>query len=90
MSILIRKLDDGYLVTDNRGPVVWEGAAVTFNDAQTMAENRLNPRLPSPPPGKCNDGYPAAEPSGGLTLAEAQFDQAIGTRECVGSLCSLD
>lgn len=88
MSIQIRRLNDGYLVTDNRGPTIWEGAAVTFLDAQTMAENRLNPRLPSPPP--CVEGYTTPTASGGLTLAEVQFDQATGDRECVGGLCSMD
>lgn len=66
MSIRIRKLDDGYLVTDDRGARVWEGAAVSFADAEVMAESRLNPRLPAPPPGHNgatdHGGYAEARP----------------------------
>ena len=91
MSIRIRKLDDGYLVTDDRGPRIWEGAAVSMADAEIMAEGRLNPRLPSPPPGpgQSNSGY--AEDAPTHPLAERQFEQATGASgRCVGSLCELD
>lgn len=87
MSIRIETLDDGYLVVDTRGPRTWRGAAVTMADAEVMAENRLNPRLPAPPPGPClaSSGYAEAHP-----LAQAQFDQATGDAPCVGGVCSLD
>lgn len=94
MSIRIRKLDDGYLVTDSRGPQVWEGAAVSMADAEVMANNRLAPRLPSPPPGAptpavClpTSGYAEPEPH---PLAAAQYDQATGGAPCVGGVCALD
>lgn len=51
MSIRIRKLDDGYLVTDDRGPRVWEGAATTEADAKIMAAHREKPWTAAPPPG---------------------------------------
>jgi hypothetical protein len=92
MSIRIRKLDDGYLVTDSRGPQVWEGAAVSKADAEVMAENRLAPRLPAPPPGRNgvtdHGGYAEAQPP--HPLAAAQFDQATGDASCVGGVCTMD
>lgn len=89
MSIRIRKLDDGYLVTDDRGPRAWEGAAVSLADAEVMAQHRLSPRLPSPPPCgagvKENSGYAEPHP-----LAALQFEQATDGAECVGGICSAD
>lgn len=74
MSIRIRKLTEGYIVSDDTG---WEVAAVTEAEAFARAEHRRDPsRLPSPPP---------VHP-----LAERQFDQATDGAPCVGSLCSAD
>jgi hypothetical protein len=87
MSIRIETLDDGYLVVDTRGPRTWRGSAVTKADAELMAENRLNPRLPSPPPGPClaTSGYDEPHP-----LAAVQYAQATGDADCIGGICSLD
>lgn len=86
MNISIRKLDDGYLVTDHRGPQAWEGAAVTLADAEALARHRVNPRGPSPPP-TClpTSGYDEPHP-----LAALQFSQATDGAECVGGVCSID
>lgn len=92
MSIRIIALDDGYLVEDSRGPRTWQGAAVSFADAEVMAENRLNPRLPAPPPGPVT--HSGATDHGGYAephpLAQAQFDQATGDASCVGGVCTMD
>jgi hypothetical protein len=88
MSIRIRKLDDGYLVTDDRGDRIWEAAAVTMADAQALADNRLSPRGPSAPPRKVvheNSGY--AEPP---PMAALQYAQATGDEACIAGLCSVD
>lgn len=88
MSIRIRKLDDGYLVSDDSGPRLWEGAAVSLADAETMARHRSNPWTAAAPP-RCleNSGYAEAV----HPLAERQFEQATGGNpNCVGSLCSAD
>ena len=94
MSIRIRRLDDGWLVTDDRGPVVWEAAAVTMADAQALADNRLNPRGPSAPPGAVH--IQSVTPPGAplvveiSPLAALQFAQATGDAPCTGSLCGTD
>lgn len=82
MSIRIRKLDDGYLVTDSRGPTIWEGAAVTMADAEVMAQYRLNPHLPSPPPRMATSGYAEEQPS---ALALRQFEAAEGDAPAMGA-----
>lgn len=81
MTIRIRKLTEGYIVSDDTG---WEVAAVTEAEALNRADYRANPgRLPSPPPAPAE---PAVHP-----LAERQFGQAVGdVGECVGSLCGSD
>jgi hypothetical protein len=84
-GILIRKLDDGYLVTDQRGPRVWEGAAVTMADAETLARHRANPWTATPPPCLPASGYDEPHP-----LAAVQYAQATGDAECVGGICSVD
>jgi len=87
-GIRIRPLDDGYLVTDTRGPVVWQGAAVTLSDAEQMSRYRLNPGLPTPPPG------PMRPPSewdaqGGQVLAQAQHEAAESGDNCTAGACLL-
>lgn len=101
-GILIRKLDDGFLVTDQRGPKVWEGAAVSLVDAENMARHRVHPWTAAPPPGPClpTSGYNELHPSpadsgqehaqGGHHLAAVQYAQATGDAECIGGICSLD
>ena len=86
MSIRIRKLTEGYIVSDDTG---WEVAACTEAEALARAEYRINPsRLPSPPPGPVTP--PQADPVV-HPLAERQFDQASGAgAACVGSLCEPD
>lgn len=86
MSIRIRKLDEGYLVTDDSGPRTWEGAAVSQADAEVMARYRAQPWTAPPPPCLSNSGY--AEPV--HPLAAAQFDQATGDAACVGGVCTAD
>jgi hypothetical protein len=49
-SIRIRRLDDGYLIVDDRNGHVWEGAAVTLADAEQLARHRMAPAIPPPPP----------------------------------------
>lgn len=86
MSIRIERLDDGFLVVDDRGPMAWRGAAVSLKDAEVMAEHRLNPRLPTPPPNITTGGYDEPIPP----LAARQFDQAMGDAACLGGVCSQD
>lgn len=89
MSVLIRKLDDGYIVTDTRGPVIWEGAAASIEEAEMKARLRLYPHLPPPvvvlePDGSkynCTEGYTPEAPIGGVTLAERRFDEALEGEE---------
>jgi hypothetical protein len=85
MTIRIRKLTEGYIVSDDTG---WEVAAVTEAEAINRAEYRRDPsRLPSPPPAQ--PGQDHAQPV--HPLAERQFGQATGeTEPCVGSLCGSD
>lgn len=70
MGIRIRRLDDGYLVTDDGGLIVWEAAAVTLADAEALARNRVHPRAPSAPPrcmptsGYAEDAMPPALDAG--------------------------
>lgn len=105
MSIRIRKLTEGYLVSDDTG---WEAAAVTLTDAESLARHRVHPRVPSPPPSGIRNspdgayngaaeftGYAEATPPQAdpvvHPLAERQFGQATGeTGPCVGSLCGSD
>lgn len=87
MSIRIRKLDDGYLVTDDSGARVWEGAAVSLGDAEVMARHRAAPWTAAPPPCLENSGYAESV----HPLADRQFEQATGEiGPCVGSLCGSD
>lgn len=81
MSIRIRKLTEGYIVSDDTG---WEVAACTEAEAIARAEYRRDPsRLPSPPPAPAD---PVVH-----VLAERQFAQAVGEEApCVGSLCGSD
>lgn len=84
MTIRIRRLTEGYIVSDDTG---WEVAAVTEVEAIARAEYRRDPsRLPSPPPVTPPQADPVVHP-----LAERQFGQAVGDLEpCVGSLCGSD
>jgi hypothetical protein len=104
-SVRIRRLDDGYLVIDDRGATTWEGAAVTLADAEALADNRLHPRGPSAPPRMVRPNITTGgydEPTPGLAagepfdapehpLAAAQYARAADeTERCVGSLCGHD
>lgn len=84
MSIRIRKLTEGYIVSDDTG---WEVAAVTEAEAIARAEYRRDPsRLPAPPPVAPPEAAPVVH-----ALAERQFAQAVGEEvPCVGSLCGSD
>ena len=96
-DIRIRPLDDGYLVTDTRGPQVWQGAAVTLSDAEQMARYRLNPGLPTPPPGPVRPpsewGPPncdfVSHPQAGEALAQAQHEAAESGEQCTSGACLL-
>ena len=87
MTIRIEPLDDGYLVVDTRGPRTWRAAAVTMADAEALAQHRVSPRGPEPPPGaiKSNSGYDEPPP-----LAAIQYAQAVCDADCVAGTCSID
>lgn len=84
MTIRIRRLTEGYIVSDDTG---WEVAAVTEAEAIARADYRRDPsRLPSPPPVTPPQADPVVH-----VLAERQFAQAVGDEApCVGSLCGSD